>query len=129
MIELVRKGRRLYGAYVKTSRSLIYCAFRNPGELFLDGKPGEFRSIAQGLQDGRAAWAIDDSTLMSAKRKGCRYIAVFVRKLNWYFIVELEAFYDPKRYYRRNYSTRGGADQRYMSVVHWTQKNCPVQFR
>lgn len=128
-MDFVRKGRRTYGAFVQTSSSLIYCAFRSPGDLFLDGKPGEFRSIAQGLRDGRAAWAIDDATLRIAKRKGARFIAVYVKRLKWYFITPIETFDNPKFYYRRNYASRGGADQRYLSTQHWSQSETPCEFR
>jgi hypothetical protein len=125
-MELVKKGRRTYGAYIKTSKHMIYCAFRTPGDFFLDGKRGEFRSIAQGLQDGSAAWAIDDQHLLSARAKGCTYIAVWVRKLNWIFMTPIESFFDPHKYYRRNYGARGGSDQRYLSTKHFAQRNRPV---
>ena len=126
-MELVKKGRRTYGAYIKAPHHQIYCAFRNPGDFFLDGKPGQFRSIAHALQDGSAAWAIDDAQLREAKYRGCKYIAVWVRKLNWLFMTPIETFFDPECYYRRNYGSKGGADQRYVSTVHFAQRNRPVK--
>lgn len=128
-MEFVCKGRRTYGVFVETTASMVYCAFRSPGDLFLDGKRGDFRSIAHGLQTGAAAWAIDDATLTKARRKGVKFIAVYVRKLRWYFITPIENFYDPKLYYRRNYASRGGSDQRYLSTDHWQQRNQPCNFR
>lgn len=123
-MQLVKKGKRTYGAYLETkSGKKVYCAFRSPGQIFLDGKPGEFRSIAQGLQDGKAAWAIDDAQLLAAKNRDCDYIAVWVKKLNWLFVTPLATYFDPQCYYRRNYSTRGGAEQRYVSTKHFVQRN------
>lgn len=126
-MELVKKGKRTYGAYLETPKGLkIYCAFRNPKDFFLDGRRGKFQSIAQGLKNGAAAWAIDDSQLRQARHRGCYYIGIWVRKLNWLFLTPLDTFYDPMKYFRRNYTGRGGSDQRYVSVDHFAQRNRPV---
>jgi hypothetical protein len=122
-MELVKKGKRTYGAFLDLSAQKVYVAFRTPGDFFLDAKPGQARSIAQGLQDGDASWAIDDETLMKARRRGVTLVAVWVKKLNWLFMTPIDTFYDPKCYYRRNYTSRGGADQRYVPVKHFQQKN------
>lgn len=122
-MELVKRGKRTYGAYFDTSTKKIYCAFRNPGEIFLDGKPGVLRTIAQGLQDGSAAWAIDETTLMSARHRGCDYIGVWVKKLNWIFLTPIDTFIDPRKFYRRNYGSKGGSEQRYVSTHHWQMRN------
>lgn len=123
-MELVKKGKRTYGAYLESKAGVkFYCAFRSPGDFFLDGRRGELRTIAQGLQDGSAAWAVDDSQLREAKHRGCGYIAVLVKKLNWLFITPIETFFDPTTYYRRNYGAKGGSDQRYVSTNHFTQRN------
>lgn len=122
-MEVLKKGKRTYGAFVDTGKCLIYCAYRNPKDFFLDGRRGSFQSIGDGLENGNAAWAIDDLHLMEARRRGCKYIAIWVRKLNWLFMTPIETFYDPKTYYRRNYTGRGGSDQRYVSVKHFAKMN------
>lgn len=126
-MELVKKGKRTYGAFLELTNGPVYCAFRSPRDFFLDGKRGEFRSIGQGLQDGSAAWAIDDAHLNEARHRGCVYIAVWIKKLNWLFMTPIETFCNPHTYYRRNYGTRGGSDQRYVSVKHWVQRNRPLK--
>lgn len=123
-MELVKKGRRKYGVYLTLNNGKqVYCAFRNPGDFFLDGKRGELRTIAQGLQDGSAAWAIDDAQLRAAKDRGCELIGVWVKKLNWLFLTSIDNYFDPHKYYRRNYASRGGADQRYLSVEHFARRD------
>ncbi len=125
-MEMLKKGRRTYGAFVDLKSAKVYVAFRNPGDFFLDGKKGEFKSIAQGLQDGDAAWAIDDETLMKARRRGVTLVAIWVKKLNWLFMTTLDSFYDPKRYFRRNYTHRGGSEQRYVPVRYFQTKSGEV---
>lgn len=122
-MELVKKGKRVYGAFVKTTHSSIYCAFRKPRDIYLDNKRGEFKSIAKGIEDGSAAWAIDETHLREAKRRGCNYIAVWVKSLKWIFITPIETFFDPHTYYCRNFSSRGGSQQRYVSIKHFTTYN------
>lgn len=127
-MDLVKKGKRTYGAYLESEvGTKFYCAFRSPGDFFLDGKRGELRTIAQGLQDGSAAWAIDDAQLREARHRGCTYIAVLVKKLNWLFLTPIETYFDPEKYYRRNYGTRGGSDQRYASTDHFVTRNRSVK--
>jgi len=122
-MQLVKKGRRTYGAYVESPTAKFYVAFRSPGDFFMDHKRGAMKSIAQGLEDGSAAWAIDDAQLREARHRGVTYIAVWVKKLNWLFMTPIETFFDPQKYYRRNYAGQGGADQRYVSVKHFTRRD------
>lgn len=124
-MEFIRSGKRLKGAFVQTSKSLIYCAFKSPKDIFLDGRPGEIKSIADGWEDGRAAWSIDEDMLRTCQRRGVKYIAVFVRKMKWYFIVEIEAFFDRTRFFRR--SRKGTSrDERHVPIKYWTQRHGQV---
>lgn len=115
MPELVRKGRRLYGAYYQTSTSLIYIAYRKPKDLFKDTR-GEFITLTEAMQDDKACWAIDESTLREARRRGCKFIGFWMRKINWVFLAPIEYFFDPHKYFSRNYSGKGGELQRYLPI-------------
>lgn len=114
-MELLKRGRRTCGAYLKGSRGLIFCAYRNPKDFYLDGRAGEFNSFASAFDAEKAAWAIDENELMEARYKGCVYIAIWVRKLNWLFMAPIEHFYDPHKFYRRPGNGRR-AEKRYMNV-------------
>jgi hypothetical protein len=125
-VEFLKKGRRTYGAYIEIPKGLVYCAFRSPGDFFKNTRRDAAHHLASYLADGTAAWAIDEDHLLSAKRRGCIYIAVYVKKLKWAFITPLETYLDPKKYYRRNYSSRGGSEQRYVSIQHFVQRNMDI---
>lgn len=128
-MELVRKGKRVYGAFFELSSAPVYCAFRTPGDIFKTVREGsnKFKSISEALKDETAAWAIDDDHLQMARRRGCKNIAVWVRKLNWLFITPIENFFDRTKYQRRDYGGRGGSDQRYLPVHHFRQLSREVK--
>jgi hypothetical protein len=122
-IDFHRKGKRLYGAFIPLSTGLAYVAFRKPDGFFRDAKPGEPLTLSQALEQGRAAWAIDESTILECRARGVKFVGVFIKKLNWIFLTDIANYHDPTRYYQRNYSARGGADQRYLPCKFFTEKH------
>lgn len=122
MIELVRKGRRLYGAYMQTPTSLVYVAYRRPKDIFKDTK-AKFITISEAIADEKACWAIDETTLRNARARGCKFIGFWIKKLNWIFLTPIENFFDPHCYFSRNYSARGGELQRYLPLRFFTSRS------
>lgn len=122
MYELVRKGRRLYGAFLDIPSGLTYLAFRRPKDIFKDTK-GKFVTISDAMADEKACWAIDESTLQEARRRGCVFVGFWVRRLNWVFLTNIENFLDPHKYFSRNYSSRGGELQRYLNLRYFTTRS------
>lgn len=122
MIELVRKGKRLYGAYMQTTQGLAYVAFRKPDDFFRDGARGEKLTLTQAMNEGRAAWAIDEHTIIAARARGVVTLGVWVKKANWLFITQFQNYLDPNLYYTRSYVTRGGSEQRFLSCKFFEDK-------
>jgi hypothetical protein len=121
--DLLMKGRRRYGGFIHTSTSLHYYAFRKPKEIFKDAPKGTRMTFSAALDSGKACWAIDEETYMLCRRRGVQFIGVWVETIKTVFMTAIDNFADPHKYHRRNYSAKGGADQRYLPV-HFFEKRC-----
>ena len=107
---LVRNGRRVYGAVYELSNGTeVYVAFRKQSELFRSGE----KSIADAIQKGTAAWAIDYDTLIRLRTEGVYLVGVQTKETGDVYMATLADFNAAPM---MNYAARGGALQRYLPL-------------
>lgn len=116
-LELVRKGKRLYGAIVTlNSGKRIYMAYRKRSEIY---RAGEAR-LGEAIKKGIAAWAMDDETLNIMRAHSIKVVGVFVRDTGDRYVTHIDNYYDKSKIKVLNYSARGGSLQRYLPLQHFT---------
>ena len=123
-IEHLKKGKRLYGAFLTFDTGWkVYLAYRKHADIYRGGK----KTISEALRDDAAAWAIDVETIMEARARGVKVIGVLVRDTGDIYITRLSDILDPAKTRVLNYSKRGGSLQRYMPLCHWKMKRGSVR--
>jgi hypothetical protein len=110
----VKKGRRLYGGIhtVVASGQRCYLAYRRQAEIFRHGE----KSISDAVRAGKAAWALDDATVLEMRAKGITLIGVYVRDTGDIYLTHIKNFFDREKTKLLNYEARGGALQRYLPL-------------
>jgi len=112
-IEHLRKGKRLYGAFVTyPDGRRVYLAYRKHGEIFRAGK----KSISRAIQEGVAGWAIDSETLGEVRARGVDAIGVLVKETGDKYLTNIQNYYDPYRSSVIDYSGKGGSLQRVLPL-------------
>jgi hypothetical protein len=108
----VKKGRRLYGGIhtVVATGHCAYIAYRKLDEIFRHGE----KNISDAIRLKKAAWAIDEETLLEMRAKGIDKIGVLVRETGDLYLTHLSYFFDRSKARILNYESRGGALQRYL---------------
>lgn len=111
---MVKKGRRKYGAIYtrfKDGRELkFYLAFRRARDIFCDGEP----TNSDAIRKGKAIWAIDYDTLLRLQRDGIHAIGVFEYESGELYWTTLKTFLNRNVAKPRDYTARGGENQRYL---------------
>jgi hypothetical protein len=108
LVELVKKGKRLYGAFYLFRGMLAYIAYRKQAEIFRAGEA----SISEALRKGTAAWALDEETLLLARSRGARFVGIMVKDTGDRYIARIERWFDRGRAKFINYERKGGSLQR-----------------
>lgn len=115
-LELVRKGKRLYGAIVSlNSGEKVYMAYRKHNEIY---RSGEMR-LGDAIKKGVAAWAMDDETLQIMRAHGIKVVGVFVRDTGERYVTGIDNYFDKTKIKILNYASRGGALQRYLPLKYF----------
>lgn len=115
-LELVKRGKRLYGAIVTLdSGEKIYMAYRKRSEIY---RSGEMR-LGDAIKKGVAAWAMDDETLQIMRAHGIHVVGVFVRDTGERYVTSIDNYFDKTKIKILNYASRGGALQRYLPLQHF----------
>lgn len=118
-IELIKKGRRTYGAiHTVPCGERIYLAYRRHSDIFRFGE----KSISDAIRSGKAAWAIDEETLIAMRARGIRFIGVMVRDTGDVYLTRIEHFFNRAMARVLNYETRGGALQKYLPLRYFQRK-------
>lgn len=119
-IEHVRKGNRLYGAYVTMSDGRkAYLAYRKQGDIFTSGRG----SLSRAMRDGVAAWAIDVETLREMQSRGVDVVGVRVQSNGDLYLTSVESYYDPDKSGVINYSSKNGSLQRTLPLQYFRKRN------
>lgn len=119
-IELVKKGRRTYGAiHTVPSGERAYLAYRKTSEIFRFGE----KTISDAIRSGKAAWALDEETLIAMRAKGIRFIGVLVRETGDIYLTKTERFFDRALAKVLNYEARGGSLQKYLPLRYFQLKS------
>lgn len=112
-IEPLKKGKRTYGAiYTLPSGVRVYMAWRRTKEIFRYGEA----SISAAIRAGKAAWALDDETLITLRAQGIKFVGVLDRDTGDKYLTYLDRFFDKSAANILNYEARGGALQRYLPL-------------
>ena len=112
-VSIVKRGRRTYGGiYTLPDKRRVYLAYRRLKEIFRSGE----MSIVEAIRQGKAAWALDEETLLMLRAQGVVYAGVLVRETQDIFLTRTEAFFDKTKVKIMNYERRGGALQRYLPL-------------
>jgi hypothetical protein len=115
-IEYHFKGKRRYGAFItQDNGTKVYMAFRKHNDIYVESKG----KISDALRTGVAAWAIDLSTLISARTKGCTMVAVRVKETGDMYFTNLSNFFVPTLVRTINYASKGGSLQKVLPLRHW----------
>lgn len=118
-LELVKKGKRLYGAIVTLdSGQRIYMAYRKHAEIY---RAGEMR-LSDAIKKGVAAWAMDDDTLRIMRAHSIEVVGVFVRDTNERYVTAIDNYFDRDKIKVLNYTARGGALQRYLPLSYFSHR-------
>lgn len=123
-LELVKKGKRLYGAIVSLdSGEKIYMAYRKHNEIY---RSGEMR-LTDAIKKGVAAWAMDDETLQIMRAHGIKVVGVFVSDSGERYVTNIDNYFDKTKIKILNYSSRGGALQRYLPLQYFACRKPAVK--
>lgn len=68
---------------------------------------------------GKAAWAVDEATLIKMRAKKVHVIGVFVKETEDIYIASLDNFLDRAKAKILNFEDRGGALQRYLPLEYF----------
>ena len=106
----VRNGRRVYGGiFDMPNGKEVYLAYRKIGEMFRGGE----KSLSDAIMADKASWAIDNDTLIRLRTEGVYFVGVLVKETADIYITTLGEFLAAPV---MNYSSRGGALQRYLPL-------------
>lgn len=123
-IEHVKKGRRLYGAYITMNDGRkAYLAYRRQGEIYMSGRG----SLSRAMRDGVAAWAIDVETLREMRSRGVDVIGVRVRTNGDLYLTSIGNYYDVDRSGVINYSDKNGSLQRTLPLQYFRKREGAVK--
>lgn len=110
------RGRRFYGVICALSDGReFYLALRSRLEIFRSGEPNV--NIAEAK--GTACWAIDESTLLDLRVANVNLIGVIDYDSNDIYLATRKDW-DGAKF--MDYTSRGGALQRYLPVSHFIVK-------
>jgi len=110
---LIRNGRRIYGAiYELPSGHQVYLAWRTQSEIFRGGE----LTNSDALVKHKAAWALDNDTLLDLRREGITIVGVYVKDTGDKYITHIANFFDRSKSKVMNYESRGGALQSYLPL-------------
>lgn len=87
-------------------------AWRKTKDIFRGGES----SLSDAIVKGKAAWAIDEDTLIQRRSEGIEYVGVWNVETDDKFLAPLAYFYDKTKAQVFNYESRGGALQRYLPL-------------
>lgn len=109
----MRYGRRIYGAVYQLSDGReVYLAWRKQSEVFRAGE----KSVSDAFAAHKAAWALDDETLLNLRLEGVQLVGVLVKETLDIYITSIANYFDATKAKVMNYEARGGALQRYLPV-------------
>lgn len=113
---IVRRGRRIYGAVFELSDGReVYLARRRQAEVFRSGE----KTNSDAFAAGKAAWALDDETLLNLRMEGIAICGVFVKETGDIYLTDTANYFDKAKAKVMNYEARGGALQRYLPTTHF----------
>lgn len=119
IVKVVKNGRRVYGAIYRradTGRE-VYLAFRKISEIFRSGA----ETVSEAIRLGHAAWAIDDDTLRMLRHLNIAVVGVRVNETDKVYLTAIENFFNSGKV--MNFTSRGGALQRYLPLQHFRTKD------
>lgn len=123
-LELVKKGKRLYGAIVTLETGQkVYMAYRKHNEIY---RSGEVR-LGDAIKKGVAAWAMDDDTLSMMRAHGINVVGVFVRDSGDRYVTQIENYFDKTKIRILNYSARGGSLQRFLPLQYFKYRKASIR--
>lgn len=118
-----RKGRRLYGYYILWDDLWLYVALRRHKEIYRDGEP----SISEAVRSGKAGWAVDNTTLIEARSRGCAVLCVFVKDTGQLYYTHLSNFLPTSGCSKQiDWTGRGGSSQRVVPLDRFWTKSAPI---
>jgi hypothetical protein len=94
----------------------IYLAYRRLDQIYRFGES----SISDAIRSRKAAWAIDDETLLQMRAQGVRYVGVLCRDNRDIWLTTIDQFFGKATVL--NYAGRGGALQRYLPLTHFKRR-------
>lgn len=107
---LFRKGRSVFGGVYRLANGKeIYIAYRKQSEIYR----GAEKSIADAIQKGIAAWAIEYDTLIRLRTEGVYYIGIQTKETGDLYITTFADFNSAPML---TVAVRGGALQRYLPL-------------
>lgn len=113
-LETVKNGRRTYGAIVTLENGKqVYLAYRKQSEIYRKGAA----SLSEAIDQGLACWAIDIDTLKMLKARGIKVVGVAVKDSHDIWLAHMRQWDNDSEVL--NFSTRGGALQRYLNLKHF----------
>lgn len=101
--------------YQTPSGVLFYLANRRRAEIYRFGEP----TISAAIRAEKAAWAIDEDTIIKMRTKKVAFVGVMVRESEDIYLAPLSAFLDKTKAKVLNYEGRGGALQRYLPFAYF----------
>jgi hypothetical protein len=122
---IVRKGRRIYGHIFHFANRDIYLASRKLDQIFRSGE----KTNSDAVRNDVACWAIDEETLGEMRLMGIRYVGVKVRQNNDIYVTCIDNFFNRKLAKFLDYGRRGGGQQRYLPLQHFSYKPGRVKIR
>lgn len=103
----------------------VYIARRKAGDVWRSGE----KTNSDAFAASKAAWAMDDDTLLNLRIEGISLCGVHVKETGDLYITETANFFDKTKAKVMNYESRGGALQRYLPTSYFLFKMGSVRIK
>ncbi|SCW95809.1 hypothetical protein [Ancylobacter rudongensis] len=121
-----KRGRIVIGMVYKLKDGReVYLARRSQKHLFRNGE----KTFSDALAMGKAAWAIDDDTLLRLRSEGVDWVGIYVTDSREFYLTTMAHYQDTRIAKVLNYEARGGSLQRYLPTEHFGYFARPTRIR
>lgn len=126
LLETCQQNRIVHGYLCKSiaTDDFYYFARRRHKGIYR----GREKSVSDALTKGVAGWAMDITVLAEMKRRGVKFVGVWLKDLGDTYVTPIESYYDPAKTSAINYTARGGAHQKVLTMGHFEHIRGAVSF-
>lgn len=104
---IILKGKRKIGEIKTTSFGKVMVLNRTMNDIYREPINGKRLGICLSMQEEKAAWSLDEYTIMCINTHKPDYLVFNVKKQDIKYAIKTSKFFDPKFYFSRRKSIKG----------------------